>query len=151
MRNEASRREAEEERRQRIIELEQAERRRPNTKLAHALQRQAGAWFLARVLRRYVSALRRATSRQPSQGNLPGRSIDFLRWADRYIEQLDPLSPTPHDPDLIEERPSYQRTGESTLEALTRLLGQEWHEAWKPAHHAEDVAGDGAEEDESFA
>ena len=57
--------------------------------------------------------------------------IDFLAWADRYVEQLDPLSETPRCEDF--ERPSNDYGGDDDKwkRGLARLVGSLWKDAWK--------------------
>jgi len=55
--------------------------------------RQAGAWHRARFLRRYLNAARRALGDQSFTVDLQGQPTDFIRWAEHYVNQVDPLHP----------------------------------------------------------
>jgi hypothetical protein len=57
--------------------------------------------------------------------------IDFLAWADRYVEQLDPLSEAPRMEDF--ERPSndYGSDEDKWKKGLARLVGSLWKDEWK--------------------
>lgn len=92
--------------RQRKEELRrrQSERRSANAKLIHELEAQAGAWFRARIFRVYLRALRRTLEGRMIKAALQDASVDFGAWAEHYVDQLDPLSVTAHDPDLKEDR-----------------------------------------------
>ncbi len=55
-----------------------------------------------------------------------------MEWAQHYIDQLDPLCPTPHDPDMKADRPGYYSPPETKVSKLLgRLLGQSWEDAFK--------------------
>ena len=100
--------------------------------MIHELERQAGAWHRAQYLRRYLRAARRATGPNTITAKLQAESIDFLAWAEHYIDQLDPLNPVPHDPDLGEpDRPYYVRDESLLKNALLRLTGASWESATK--------------------
>ena len=84
---------------------EVAARREANQKLIHELERQAGAWSRAQLFRRYLrAAKRRWHRRRPRQSR--DRKVEFLAWAEHYVNQLDPLQPEPRDPDLMHETPT---------------------------------------------
>jgi hypothetical protein len=79
----------------------------PQPRQAHRGARApAGAWFRARLLQRYLRALRRTTGEGEIQGALGDETVDFLLWAEQYVAQLDPLSATPANPDQQRDRPS---------------------------------------------
>lgn len=124
-----------ERRRREKLEWEQSERRTANATLIHELEAQAGAWLRARFLRSYVRALRRTVEREGLQGLVAKRqeeTIDFLAWAQHYVDQLDPLCTTPHDPDFVAERPGYYMSADKQVnETLDRLLGNHWNESFK--------------------
>ena len=79
------------------LEWRQTERRSANAKLIHQLEAQVGAWLRARFLRSYLRALKRALGEQTVEASLEKQPVDFLAWAAHYVDQLDPLSPSPHD------------------------------------------------------
>jgi hypothetical protein len=116
---------AEEERRRRQWEEEERqrhdrqERRETHAKLIADLERQAGAWHRMRLLRRYVRAARRTLGEQHLQVPFRDQSIDFLDWATAYVDQLDPLSASPRNPDQGPTRPDYPYPNE---DAFKRLL-----------------------------
>ena len=131
-----------ERRRQEKLEWEQSERRTANATLIHELEAQAGAWLRARFLRSYLRALRRTVEREGLQGLVAKRqeeTVDFLAWAQHYIDQLDPLSATRHDPDFEAERPGYYMSADKQVhETLDRLLGNHWSEAFKIGQYPRD-------------
>ena len=88
---------------------------------------QAGAWFRARLLQRYLRALRCTTGEGQIQGTLGEEKVDFLLWAEQYVAQIDPLSATTPNPDRQRDRPSYYgNSGEQTLkDLLIRFLGRD--------------------------
>ena len=122
-----------ERRREENLEAELAERRRANAKLIHELETQVGAWVRARLLRLYVRTLRKAIGEEKLEAKLRGARIDFIAWAERYVDQLDPLSRTPHDPDLEPDDCGYRSVREVVDEMLARRLGHEYQAAWKVA------------------
>lgn len=129
----------EEERLRRIAEREAErlrelvrQRRAANTKLIHTLEAQAGAWARAQLLRRYLRAARRSVGDRTITTDLQGQSIDYLAWAEHYVNQLDPLHPDLRDPELAHEQ-SWQYNSEEKrfTEELQRLLGHAWELASK--------------------
>ncbi|MGH8175258.1 MAG: hypothetical protein ACREV5_03225 [Steroidobacter sp.] len=108
-----------------------AQQRDANAKLIRELEAQAGAWLRARLLRSYLRAQRRALGETKLQATRQGVAIDFLEWAQHYVDQLDPLSHTPHDTEMKEDRSSYGYGPEKVQQTLSRLLGRDWQEAWK--------------------
>ena len=62
-------------------------------KLIHELERQAGAWSRAQLLRRYLRAARAHSAATGFKVDLQGTPVDFLAWAEHYVNQLDPLHP----------------------------------------------------------
>lgn len=116
----------EEERRRQI-----AARREAHAELIHELEAQAGAWMRARVLRAYLRAARRALGDQTLQASLQGEKVDFIAWAEHYLEQLDPLSTTPHDSDLKQDRSFHYGSDETLHQTLSRLLGLNWQDSSK--------------------
>lgn len=125
----------EEERRQQAererLAKELAARRAANINLVAELERQTGAWHRAQYLRCYLRAARRTTGNGTIEVSLQGRNIDFLAWADHYINQLDPLHAEPHDPNLIPDRPRYGSQKELLEAELTRFSGHAWDSAWQ--------------------
>jgi len=140
--------EAIEQRRREILKLEQSERRRANAELIHALEIQAGSWFRARLLRGYLKALLRRHGKDPIEVKLQGKTVNFVEWAQHYIDQLDPLSETPHHPDLVRDRHDYRTAGEVT-EEVGRLVGSSWDKAWKVAAPSV-YEGDENEDEDDF-
>jgi hypothetical protein len=105
----------------------QAQLREAHEKLARELEREAGAWHYARLLRAYIRAARRAVGSGRLEATLLNEKIDFLNWATAYVDQLDPLCSTGRNPDLRRDRYSYYVSPEEKPEALIyRLLGGEW-------------------------
>jgi hypothetical protein len=101
------------------LKQERQERRAAHAKLRATLERQAGAWFRARLFRRYVRAARRKLSNgQSIQAKFRDQPIDFLNWASNYIEQLDPLSTHSLEPEQWPEPSSYPSPDESALKRL---------------------------------
>ena len=131
-----------ERRRREKLEWEQSARRTANATLIHELEAQAGAWLRARFLRSYVRALRRTVEREGLQGLVAKRqeeTVDFLAWAQHYVDQLDPLCTTPHDADFETERPGYYMSADKQVhETLDRLLGNHWSEAFKIGRYPRD-------------
>ena len=127
--DEQERRQREKAERQRQLAIE---RRAAHRRLIHELERQAGAWHRARWLRHYVRAARRATTERPVRARYGNEGINFLARAERYLQQLDPLSPTPREPDQEAERSHLHSVDEKKLFAtVTRLLGNDWERAAK--------------------
>ena len=121
----AKRDEEEREERKRLeqerLRKEKAERREAHANLIAELERQAGAWFRARLLQRYLRAMRRTTGEGQIQGALGQEKVDFLLWAEQYAAQLDPLSAVPPNPDQQRDHP---HSGERLLkDLLFRVLG----------------------------
>jgi hypothetical protein len=65
--------------------------REANRKLIAQLEADAGVWHRARHLRRYIWAARKVLSGQSIPAGFRGEAIDYLDWAERYFDQLDPL------------------------------------------------------------
>jgi hypothetical protein len=56
--------------------------------------------------------------------DLQGQPTDFIRWAEHYVNQLDPLHPEPRGPDFAHERTFQVGADEKRAqEELQRLLG----------------------------
>jgi hypothetical protein len=105
------------------------QRRAANQALIHELERQAGAWHRAEFLRRYLRAARVALGDRTLTVDRQGQPIDFLTWAEHYVNQLDPLHADPHDDDFAHER-SFQYGSEDKRlrEELERLSGHTWEQ-----------------------
>ena len=117
----------EEERRMRL-----SRRRENNAKLIHELEAQAGAWQRARMVRAYLRALRNAVGKDKLELISNNSTTDFLAWGHHYANQLDPLSPEPHDLDLMDESLTrYGSREEGIKETLSRLMGRHWQESLK--------------------
>lgn len=121
-------RQAREREEQKRLEQEQEERRAAHAKLIRELERQAGAWARARLLRRYLQAARRALKGGRMLVPFRDDRIDFLEWAEGYITQLDPLSATPANPDHQGEKSPYYRSDEELLKkSLLRFFNLDGH------------------------
>jgi hypothetical protein len=129
----------EEARRQR--ELEQQRER--NAALAKHLEIEAGAWFRARLLRRYVRALKGTSEGKTVELLVKEQRVNFLRWAERYVNQLDPLHPEPRESGMSPEPNPYYRADEEALrESLARITGLQWHRVPKIRHQDDQSGGD---------
>ena len=122
--------------RQERLRQELAARREAHQTLIFELERQAGAWSRAQLLRRYLHAARRALVDRPHTVDLHGTPTDFLSWAEHYVNQLDPLHAEPRDPDLMHEtpHPSYYgnpKDRDRFEKELVRLAGHTWERASK--------------------
>lgn len=124
-------RQIEERKQERLRELVR-QRRTANAALIHTLETQAGAWARAQFLRRYLRAARRSLGDRTLTANLQGANIDFLAWAERYVNQLDPLHAEPRNPDFAHEH-SWQYNSEEKrfTDELQRLFGHGWEHAAK--------------------
>ena len=124
---EEARQRAEEER----LREERLARQEGNAALIKQFETDAGAWHRAKYLRRYIRAARRRLGGEAISVRYLETMIDFLAWADRYVEQLDPLSDTERCEDF--ERPSndYGGDDEKWKRGLARLVGSLWKDAWK--------------------
>jgi hypothetical protein len=92
-----------------------------NAEMIEELERQAGAWHHARRLRHYVRAAKRALGESKFCWKLEGTPVDFLDWANTYVEEIDPLSPTPRHPDRIPERSYVYGMGDRDL---AKIIGR---------------------------
>jgi len=110
---------------------ERLARQEANSKLIKQLETDSGAWHRARYLRRYLRAARRRLGGEALSVRYLDSLIDYLAWADRYVEQLDPLSDVPRVEDF--ERPSndYGSDDDKWKRGLARLVGSLWKDAWK--------------------
>jgi len=112
-------------------DLKLSNQRSHNAKLIEVLEDQAGAWFRATMLRRYVRAPRRATGEGRFQSILGDQKVDFLVWAEQYVNQLDPLHPAPRVPELMPGPTWSFRSDSATQEQIARLLGRHWPQTYK--------------------
>lgn len=78
-----------------------------------------------------ISALKQALGERKVEASLDKQPVNFLAWAARYVDQLDPLSPTPHDADVMDESLRQYGNEEGVRQTLSRLMGRHWQEAWK--------------------
>jgi hypothetical protein len=146
----AAERRAQEERIRAQRAAERRARRDTELKLIEELERQAGAWFRAKLLHRYVRHARRALAGEVIRVKRGAEAVDFYAWAAGYLDQLDPLHPAPRNTDLAPD--PYHWHAESPLpKGLSRLLGLDGQEAWKvldpPYGESDADEDDGAEPD----
>jgi hypothetical protein len=132
VRREEHEREERERREQERLRKEREARQAANAKLITQLETDAGAWHRARYLRRYIQAARRMLGQESIRARFRKESVDFLSWAEGYVDQLDPLGAQPRSEDF-ESRPSgYAGNDLERMKAsFGRLLGSEWESAWK--------------------
>ena len=116
--------------RQRLAQLAQV-RRDAHSKLIAELERQAGAWYRAQFLRSYTRAARRNIGRRRVQAVLQQKTVDFLEWASGYVDQLDPLSTTPLNPDQTAQRSRYGEEEAALKGTLLRLFSHDLQPARK--------------------
>ena len=88
-------------REQERLAWERSERRDAELKLINGLERQAGAWFRARLLHRYVHAPRRAMGQSHIEAKRGDEPVDFFAWAVGYVNQVDPLHQAARNTDLL--------------------------------------------------
>jgi hypothetical protein len=134
----------ERERQQRAFQEEEQRRKAQEARQqAHAvlieqLETDAGAWHRARYLRRYIRAARRSAGQRSLRARFMGESVDFLDWAESYINQLDPLHPSQRSIELQAHRSGYVVNDLDRITAsFARLLGSEWTSAWKMGNDAD--------------
>jgi len=131
---------------ERLQALQRA-RRATNAKMIHELERQAGAWDRAQRLRRYLRAAKRVAGADGFLVKADERTVDFLAWAEQYVNQLDPLHPAPRDPDCAHERSfQYGADDRRATEEQLRLSGHAWESALKLL--ASSSTNDGAQDDD---
>ena len=124
--------EQEEKRRREVLEA----KREVNARLVTYLETQAGAWFRARSLRAYLRALRRRVPHGLQVKVRDGEPLDFLEWAERYINAMDPLHEAPRIEEFEREDYSWRAAEEAKAE-FSRLSGHDWAESWKVSRPAE--------------
>ena len=99
-------------------------------------------------MRRYVHAARRALGGNRVEAKFRDQSVDFLDWADAYVDQLDPLSGTSRNPDQFPEPGRYCRSDEDAIKkTLLRLFGFDGRTAPKLTHQSQDTGQDNADEE----
>jgi|GEM_PF-300908 len=121
-------------------EREEQERRRKewealrdaNQKLITQIEADAGAWHRARYLRRYIRAARHALRGQALPVRFRDETIDYLDWAERYVNELDPLSQALRSGEFQESSIyHFQNDLDRMKKSFGRLLGADWAEAFK--------------------
>ncbi len=112
------------------LESERSDRRDAEVKLIQELERQAGAWFRARLLRRYIRAARRALGKDSITAKRGEERVDFFAWAQGYVDQLDPLHTTARNTDLLEDRYAWRAHSE-WQQGVSRIAGFEGQRSWK--------------------
>ena len=110
---------------------ERIARQEANAKLIKQLETDAGAWHRARYLRRYIHALRRRVTGSIVEASYLNTTLDYLAWAERYVDQLDPLSPALRLEDFERPTSEFGSEDEKWKKGVARLLGVPWKEAWK--------------------
>jgi hypothetical protein len=130
-----------EQREEERLKRERGRRRDIELKLIHELERQAGAWFRARLLNRYVRAACRALGSDQIMVKRGEGTVDFFAWAQGYVNQLDPLHPADRNDDLLEDRISWHADIE-LQKTLARLAGFEGQKTWKITGTAVDQYAD---------
>lgn len=98
-----------------------------NAELAAELERQAGAWHYARRLRTYLRAARRSRTGD-FRIKVGETSLDFLEWAERYVEEIDPLSTVPRHPYRTPARHDWWKPDDE----LVRTILARWHNRSHP-------------------
>jgi len=80
-----------------------------------------------------LRAARRALGPRTLTVDLQGAPTDFLSWAERYVNQLDPLHPDARNPDLQHAASpySYGTDEKRPQQELECLLGHTWQHAAK--------------------
>jgi hypothetical protein len=126
-----------ERREQERLEWARSRRRDIELKLIHELERQAGAWFRARFLQRYIRAARRALGEQHIEAKRGDKTVDFFDWAQDYVDQLDPLHPATRNDDLHDNPFTYHADAD-IQKGLARLTGFEGQQACKVAGGVDD-------------
>jgi hypothetical protein len=121
-------------------EHQEAERRREewqaiqeaNQKLIQQFETDAGAWHRARYLRRYLKAARMRLGGQGLRAVFRTETVDYLDWAESYVNQLDPLHAASRTGEFEKGSTGhFQSDLDRMREAFGRLLGSDWTDAWK--------------------
>ena len=126
---------------------ERSKRREAEVKLIELLERQAGAWFRARLLHRYIRAARRVLGDGRILAKRGSEPVDFFAWAQGYVDQLDPLHPAPRNSDLLPDRYAW-RPDQEWKQSINRLGGFEGQESWKILGSTDDDGDLECEDDE---
>jgi hypothetical protein len=131
-RREKDEREAREREEQAQREKEWEAIREANQKLITQLECDAGAWHRARYLRRYVQAARRQLGERQLSARFRDETVNFLDWADEYVNQLDPLHEAERTGEFDESSTyHFQNDLDRLKKAFGRLLGGDWEDSWK--------------------
>jgi hypothetical protein len=77
------------------------------------------------------TAGRRRIDGSPIEAGYLNTALDYLAWAERYVEQLDPLSSFPRIEDFERPTNEYGNDDEKWKKGVARLLGAPWKDAWK--------------------
>lgn len=124
---EARKREEEERRRKEREAIQEA-----NEKLVKQLETDSGAWHRAQYLRRYIRAARRRLGSQVLHARFRDQTVNFLEWAEAYVDQLDPLGPRLRTGEFdASSTYHYQADLDRMKNAFGRLLGADWPYAFK--------------------
>jgi hypothetical protein len=110
---------------------ERIARQEANAKLIKQLETDAGSWHRARYLRYYIRAARRRIAGSAIEASYLNTTLDYLAWAEGYVEQLDPLSAAPRLEDFERPTNEYGSDDEKWKKGVARLLGAPWKDAWK--------------------
>lgn len=103
-----------------------------NQKLIKQLETDAGAWHRARYLRRYIQAARKTLGPRVLPATFRNDTVDFLDWAQTYVNQLDPLHAAERTGEFEESSTHhFQNDLDRMKKAFGRLLGGDWTDAWK--------------------
>lgn len=125
-----------------------AETRKAHQTLIDELERQAGAWHRARMLRHYVRAARRAVGNAPIVRPLQNEAVDFLDFAERYINQIDPLHASVRSWQMQRQTSRYSPNTEQHLHnSQSRLTGVEWQDASKLVATHTEIKDDDSEDE----
>jgi hypothetical protein len=57
--------------------------------------------------------------------------IDYLAWAEAYVDQLDPLTSRPRSQEFLKRNAYFVNDLDRLRTDIGRLFGTEWPEAWK--------------------
>lgn len=60
-----------------------------------------------------------------------GTTLDYLAWAQAYVDQLDPLTSAVRHEDYEKPANEYGNDDEKWKKGLARLVGAPWKDAWK--------------------
>ena len=102
-----------------------------NAALIKQLETDAGAWHRARHLRRYIRAARKALGSTAIRARFRDQHVDYLDWAEAYVDQLDPLTSQSRSLEFSKRNGYFVSELDRLRTDIGRLLGTEWAEAWK--------------------